>query len=101
MAASIEKSRDMQMRNRDVIVHVTALGQSEPSTQLNRSAPGDGFIKKGAIYANLRIFMQMSCDIIGHVTALDQSEPSTLDLQRPIATVSTQRSDMTALDISE
>ncbi|KAI0233447.1 hypothetical protein LSAT2_016304 [Lamellibrachia satsuma] len=39
MAASIERSRDMQMRRCDVVGHVTALDQSEPSTQLYRSAP--------------------------------------------------------------
>ena len=39
MAASIEKSRDMQMRNCDVISLVTALDPWEPATQLTRSAP--------------------------------------------------------------
>ena len=34
MAASIERSRDIQMKICDVIGHVTALDQSEPSTQL-------------------------------------------------------------------
>ena len=46
MAVSIEKSRDMQMRNCDVISHVTALDQSEPSTHLTRSAPGDNITAK-------------------------------------------------------
>ena len=70
-----------------VIGHVTALDQSEPSTQLTRSAPGDSNTAKqflraiiwddtlrplvtvspqnGVIYANLCKFMQMSCDVIG------------------------------------
>ena len=54
MAASIERSRDMQMRRRNVVGHVTALDQSEPSTPLKRSSPGDGFTAKVSllIYAN-------------------------------------------------
>ena len=39
MAASLERSRDMQMRSCDVIGHVTGIDESEPSTQLTRSAP--------------------------------------------------------------
>ena len=95
MAASIERSRDIQMKSCNVIGHVTALDPSEPSTRLTRSAPGDNITAKqclggdnrgwhvaplvtvslqtGVIYANLCKFMQMSCDVIGHVTALDQS----------------------------
>ena len=38
MAASIEKSRDMQMRDCDVVSHVTDLDPSEPQAHLNRSA---------------------------------------------------------------
>ena len=38
MASSIERSRDMQMKSCDVIGHVTALDESEPSTRLTRCA---------------------------------------------------------------
>ena len=73
---SANYSRDLQMRNCDVIGHVTALNPSEPSTHLTRSASGDNInaknndsgaiigddtlrplatvsLQKGVIYANL------------------------------------------------
>ena len=46
MAASLERSRDIQMKSCDVIGHVTALDPSEPSTRLIRSAPGDNITAK-------------------------------------------------------
>ena len=58
----------MQMRC-DVICHVTALDQSEPSLLENKMTASIGRSRD----------MQMRCDVIGHVTALDQSEHSTLN----------------------
>ena len=46
MAASLERSRDIQMRSCDVIGHVTALDESEPSIHLTRSVPGDNITAK-------------------------------------------------------
>ena len=48
MVASLERSRDIQMKSCDVIDHVTTLDPSEPSTRLIRSAPGDNITEKSA-----------------------------------------------------
>ena len=54
MAVSIERSRYMQMKSCDVIGHVTALDESEPSTRLTRSAPGDIITAKKCIKGDNR-----------------------------------------------
>ena len=46
MAASLERSRDMQMKSCDVICHVMGLDESEPSTQLTRSASWRQYYRK-------------------------------------------------------